>query len=192
MLFGPDTKAVEYIEYVYGLDTVKNWTDRFSILDYNDLSQLTNHAFYDVNAFQYGNASFEYDSLDRLLKEEWMQYPSGKTIRSWDHFYNPFTEHKRIMEYDSNGIIVQDLRIYPDGTESIFWFTDLEDSVSINNTNLSFMNESFLKWGKVILYKVDNAGVYVDSVEYVLSNKFLDIGKYETNMGGSDTGCPTP
>ena len=52
VLFGPDTKAVEYIEYVYGLDTVKNWTDRFSILDYNYLSQLTNHAFYDVNAFQ--------------------------------------------------------------------------------------------------------------------------------------------
>ena len=96
-----------------------------------------------------------------------MQYPSGKTIRSWDHFYNPFTEHKRIMEYDSNGVIVQDLRINPDGTESIFWFTGLEDSVFINNTNLSFMNESFLKWGNVVLYKVDDAGDYVDSVEYI-------------------------
>ena len=36
VLFSPDTKAVEYIEYVYGLDTVKNWMDRFSILDYID------------------------------------------------------------------------------------------------------------------------------------------------------------
>ncbi|HIA91301.1 MAG TPA: hypothetical protein EYO13_03365, partial [Candidatus Marinimicrobia bacterium] len=182
VLYGLETKTVEYIEYVYGLDTVKNWMDRFSILDYNDLSQLTNHAFYDVNAFQYGNARFEYDSLGRLLKEEWIKQPSGKTMRWWDYFFDSFTQHKRIMEYDSNGVIVQDLRINPDGTESIFWFTGLKDSVFVNHTNLSFMNESFLKWGKVVLYKVDNAGVYVDSVEYILSNRFLEKGKFETNM----------
>ena len=182
VLYGLETKAVEYIEYMYGLDTVKNWMDRFSILDYNDLSQLTNHAFYDVNAFQYGNARFEYDSFGRLLKEEWIKQPSGKTMRWWDYFFDSFTQHKRIMEYDSNGVIVQDLRINPDGTESIFWFTGLKDSVFVNHTNLSFMNESFLKWGKVVLYKVDNAGVYVDSVEYILSNRFLEKGKFETNM----------
>ncbi len=183
VLYGLETKTVEYIEYVYGLDTVKNWMDRFSILDYNDLSQLTNHAFYDVNAFQYGNARFEYDSLGRLLKEEWIKQPSGKTMRWWDYFFDSFTQDKRIMEFDSNGVLVQDFRVNPDGTESIFWFTDLEDSVFVNHTNLSFMNESFLQWGKVVWYKVDNAGVYVDSVEYILSKRLLKKGKYETNMG---------
>ncbi|MCH7763971.1 MAG: hypothetical protein IIB95_09545, partial [Candidatus Marinimicrobia bacterium] len=183
VLFGLEEKAVDYIEYVYRVDTVKDWTDRFSILDYNDLSQLTNHAFYDVNAFQYGNAHFEYDSLGNLSKEEWIRHPSGKTMRLWNHFFDPITQLSRIMEYDSNGVLVQDFRLNPDGTESIFWFENLEDSTFINHTNLLFWNESFLEWGKVVWFKVEPNGRYSDSVVYDLSKKFLVKGHFSTNMG---------
>jgi len=182
MLFGLESKAVDYIEYVYGVDTVKDWTDRFSILDYNELNQLTNHAFFDVNAFLYGNAHYEYDSLGYLSKEEWIRQPSGKTMRWWNHYFDPVTHLTRIMEYDSNGVLVQDFRLSPDGTESIFWFTSLEDSAKIKHTNLSFKNESNLKWGKIIWYKVDSAGVYVDSVDYLFSKKFLNKGNFESNL----------
>ena len=72
------------------------------------------------------------------------------------------------MEYDSNGVLVQDFRLSPDGTESIFWFENFEDSVYVNHTNLSFKNESFLKWGIVIWYRIGTAGEYVDSVEFTL------------------------
>ncbi|MBC8322880.1 MAG: hypothetical protein H8E70_04875 [Candidatus Marinimicrobia bacterium] len=183
VLFGMETKAVEYIEYVYGVDTVKDWTDRFSILDFNNLAQLTNHAFFDVNAFQYGNAHFEYDSLGYLGKEEWIRQPSGKTMRWWDHYFDPVNQLARIMEYDSNGVLVQDFQLSPDGTESIFWFTNFDDSAFVNNTNLSFKNGSYLEWGKVKWYRVDYDGIYIDSVEYNLSRQFLDKGQFETNLG---------
>ncbi len=183
VLFGMESKAVDYIEYVYGVDIVKDWTDRFSILDYNDLIQLTNHAFFDVNAFQYGNAHYEYDSLGYLSKEEWIRQPSGKTMRWWNHYFDPATNLTRIMEYDSNGVLVQDFRLSPDGTESIFWFTDLNDSTYVNQTNMSFKNESYLKWGKVIWYRLDASGAYVDSVQFNLSKRFLQKGSFETNMG---------
>ena len=183
VLFGMETKAVEYIEYVYGVDTVKDWSDRFSILDYNKLAQLTDHAFFDVNAFQYGNTHFEYDSLGYLSKEEWVRQPSGKTMRWWDHYFDPVTQLARIMEYDSNGVLVQDFRLSPDGTESIFWFENFKDSVNVNHTNLSFKNESFLKWGRVIWYRIDTTGEYVDSVEFMLPKRFLKKGSFHTNMG---------
>ena len=183
VLFGMESKAVDYIEYVYGVDTVKDWTDRFSILDYNDLIQLTNHAFFDVNAFQYGNAHYEYDSLGYLSKEEWIRQPSGKTMRWWNHYFDPATNLTRIMEYDSNGVLVQDFRLSPDGTELIFWFTDLNDSTYVNQTNMSFKIESYLKWGKVIWYRLDASGAYVDSVQFNMSKRFLQKGSFETNMG---------
>jgi len=183
VLFGMEAKAVEYIEYVYGVDTVKDWSDNFSILDYNKLAQLTDHAFYDVNAFQYGNTHYEYDSLGYLSKEEWVREPSGKTMRWWDHYFDPATQLARIMEYDSNGVLVQDFRLSPDGTESIFSFENFEDSVYVNHTNLSFKNESFLKWGRVIWYRIDTAGEYVDSVEFTLPKSLLKKGSFVTNMG---------
>ncbi len=183
VLFGMETKAVEYIEYVYGVDTVKDWSDRFSILDYNKQAQLTDHAFFDVNAFQYGNTHFEYDTLGYLSKEEWVRQPSGKTMRWWDHYFDPVTQLARIMEYDSNGVLVQDFRLSPDGTESIFWFENFEDSVNVNHTNLSFKNESFLKWGRVVWYRIDTTGEYVDSVEFMLPKRFLKKGSFHTNMG---------
>lgn len=183
MLFGMESKAVDYIEYVYGVDTVKDWTDRFSILDYNDLEQLTNHAFFDVNAFQYGNARFEYDSLGYLSKEEWIRQPSVKIMHWWDHYFDPVTNLTRIMEFDSNGVLLQDFRLSPDDTESIFWFSNLEDSMYVNHTDLNFKNESYLKWGKVIWYKVDTSGAYSDSVEFNLSRRLLKKGKFGTNMG---------
>ncbi len=182
VLFGMEGKAVEYVEYVYGVDTVKDWSDRFSILDYNNISQLTNHAFYDVNAFQYGNAHFEYDSLGHLSKEEWIRHPSGKTMYLWNHFFDPVTQLTRIMEYDSTGVLVKDFRLNPDGTESIFWFKNLEDSLFVNHTNLVFWNESFLEWGKIFWFRVDESGGYSDSVEYELSEKLLVKGQFSTNM----------
>ena len=83
VLFGMEAKAIEYIEYVYGVDTVKDWSDCFSILDYNKLAQLTDHAFFDVNAFQYGNTHFEYDSLGYLSKENGLDNLGKHAL--WDH-----------------------------------------------------------------------------------------------------------
>jgi len=183
VLFGMEVKAVDYIEYVYGIDTVKDWTDRFSILDYNELDQLILHAFFDVNAFLYGQAKFQYDSLGYLSKEEWFRQPSGKTIRWWDHYFDPVTQLTRIMEYDSNGVLVNDFRLNPDGTESIFWFTNLKDSMYVNNTDLVFMNESYLEWGKVVWYLTTSSGQYIDSIDYVLPKQFFKKGNYQTNMG---------
>ena len=182
VLFGLEEKAVDYIEYVYGVDTVKDWTDRFSILDYNHLSQLTNHAFHDVNAFMYGNAHFEYDSLGHLSKEEWIRHPSEKTMYLWNHFFDPATQLTRIMEYDSNGVLVQDFRLNPDGSESIFWFMNLEDSTFINHTKLVFWNESFLDWGRIVFYRVDNDSTSRDSVQYSLQKNYLNEGNFSIDM----------
>ncbi len=183
LLFGMEEKAVDYVEYVYGVDTVKDWTDRFSILDYNQLSQLVNHAFFDVNAFQYGFTHFEYDSLGYLSKEEWVREPSGKTMRLWNHFFDPATQLTRIMQYDSNGVLVQDFQLSPDGTESIFWFKNLTDSLFINHTLISFSNESYLDWGKVIWIRVDTTDACCDSIEYLLPKQFLVKGHFTVNTG---------
>ena len=182
ILFGLEEKAVEYIEYVYGVDTVKDWTDRFSILDFNEESLLKSHGFFDVNAFRYGHVEFEYDSTGRLTHEAWVRHPAGKTMRWWDHIFDPETQLTRIMEFDSNGVLVQDFQLSPDGTESIFWYTELVDSLFINHTNLHFKNVSKLEWGSLTWYEVDTGEVFLDSIEIFLPKNMLKEGTFAINM----------
>jgi len=53
-IFGREPQSISYIEWVFGLDSVKKWDDRFTTSDMNKIDKPDNYRFYDVNAFEYG------------------------------------------------------------------------------------------------------------------------------------------
>ena len=60
-IFGREPQSISYIEWVFGLDSVKKWDDRFTTSDMNKIDKPDNYRFYDVNAFEYGGKELDYD-----------------------------------------------------------------------------------------------------------------------------------
>ena len=52
-----------------------------------------------------------------------------------------------MFEYDSNGVLIMDVKLSPDGTEAVFWFTGPPDSSFTNNSTISYNLDGDLKWG---------------------------------------------
>ena len=46
-------------------------------------------------------------------------------------------EITHVFEYDSNGVLIMDVKLSPDGTEAVFWFTGQNDSSYVNNIILA-------------------------------------------------------
>ena len=54
-----------------------------------------------------------------------------------------------MFEYDSNGVLIMDVKLSPDGTEAVFWFTGPSDSSFVNSSEISYNLDGDLKWGKI-------------------------------------------
>ncbi|NOZ03969.1 MAG: hypothetical protein GXO92_05110 [FCB group bacterium] len=177
-IFGPEEKSHEYIEYVYGVDTVQSWGDRFTTVLFREDGQPYLYEFYDVDSYQYGNVGFMYDSLGHLSAQLWIKLPSRRIVRRWEYEFDPTTEVNRIMEYDSNGVLVSDTKLSTDGTEAIFWFIAPPDSTYINHTIISYLLEGDLEYGTLTWKSADGGGTAVDSQRFELTGDLLRMGEH--------------
>ena len=51
-IFGREPESLSYIEWVFGIDSVKKWNDRFTTSDMNKIDKPDNYRFFDVDAFE--------------------------------------------------------------------------------------------------------------------------------------------
>ena len=70
-IFGREPQSLSYIEWVFGVDSVKKWNDRFTTSNLNELDKPNDYRFFDVDAYEYGGKELEYDSLGRTTRDEW-------------------------------------------------------------------------------------------------------------------------
>ena len=82
-IFGRESQSVSYIEWVFGVDSVKRWDDRFTTSNINSNIQPDDYRFFDVDAFEYGGKEFDYDSLGRVVRDEWFRRPDGKSMHKF-------------------------------------------------------------------------------------------------------------
>ena len=52
-----------------------------------------------------------------------------------------------LFEYDSNGVLIMDVKLSPDGTEAVFFFTGPADSSFQNHSKVNYNLDGDLKWG---------------------------------------------
>ena len=148
-IFGREDQSVSYIEWVFGVDSVKKWDDRFTTSNINLDIKPEDFRFFDVDAFEYGGKEFEYDSLGRVTRDEWFRRPDGKSMHKFLFKYYDDLDITHMFEYDSNGVLIMDVKLSPDGTEAVFWFTGPADSSFINSSQISYNLDGDLKWGEI-------------------------------------------
>ena len=82
-IFGREPESLSYIEWVFGVDSVKKWDDRFTTSELNEIDKPNNFKFFDVDAFEYGGKELDYDSLGRTTRDEWFRRPDGKSMHKF-------------------------------------------------------------------------------------------------------------
>lgn len=115
-IFGPELHAEKFIKYLFQVDTVEVWENRFTRTHYIEFGKPYLYEFFDVNGFQFGNIGFSFTEDGILTTQLWITLPDKKIIREWTYEFNPSTEVTRIREYDSLKTLVDDVSLYKDGT----------------------------------------------------------------------------
>ncbi len=177
--FGHEEKTEAYIEYVYRVDTVKRWQDRFTIQEFNDLGQVESYRFLDVDAFEYGTIWFEYDSLGHMSKQEWIEQPSGESMRKWLYAFDPLTQVTHILEFDSTNTLVFEINLAADGTEVILFFTFPDDSAFVNHSRVGYRLDGDLEYGFLAWTVSDSLHLQThDTLRFKMSGPEIKEGEH--------------
>ena len=146
-IFGRESESLSYIEWVFGIDSVNKWNDRFTTSELNKLDKPENYRFFDVDAFEYGGKIFDYDTFGRTTRDEWFRRPDGKSMHKFLYKYYDDSGITHLFEYDSSGVLIMDVKLSPDGTEAVFFFTGPPDSNFQNHSKVDYNLDGDLKWG---------------------------------------------
>ena len=148
-VFGREPQSISYIEWVFGVDSVKKWDDRFTTSDLNEMDKPDNYRFYDVDAFEYGGKELDYDSLGRVKRDEWFRRPDNKSMHKFLYKFYDDINITHMFEYDSNGVLIMDVKLSPDGTEAVFRFTGPPDNSVQNHSTVAYNLDGDLNWGYI-------------------------------------------
>jgi len=193
-IFGREPQSLSYIEWVFGVDSVKKWNDRFTTSNLNELDKPNDYRFFDVDAYEYGGKELEYDSLGRTTRDEWFRRPDGKSMHKFLYKYYDDLGITHMFEYDSNGVLIMDVKLSGDGTEALFWFTGPADSSFQNHSEITYNLDGDLTWGKVIWAipgeldssSVDLSDIYAGdyTVSLVNDSMLQDSSIYDIHFNG--------
>jgi len=148
-VFGREPQSISYIEWVFGVNSVKKWDDRFTTSDLNEMDKPDNYRFYDVDAFEYGGKELDYDSLGRVKRDEWFRRPDNKSVHKFLYKFYDDLNITHMFEYDSNGVLIMDVKLSPDGTEAVFKFTGPPDNSVQNHSTVAYNLDGDLNWGYI-------------------------------------------
>jgi len=148
-VFGREPQSISYIEWVFGVNSVKKWDDRFTTSDLNEMDKPDNYRFYDVDAFEYGGKELDYDSLGRVKRDEWFRRPDNKSMHKFLYKFYDDLNITHMFEYDSNGVLIMDVKLSPDGTEAVFKFTGPPDNSVQNHSTVAYNLDGDLNWGYI-------------------------------------------
>ncbi|MCH7732702.1 MAG: hypothetical protein IIB44_09330 [Candidatus Marinimicrobia bacterium] len=206
ILFGPEENlSLKYIRYVYGVDHVLDFGDRFTEVVYKD-NKPSVTKFYDVNTFQYGEIEYFYDGSGELRQEDWISKPSDQLVRRFLYTYYPEDGITELWEYDSTLAQVTHLKLTPDNKALLFTVGFPQDSSFINTSRVSYtltenlvsgaikweweggrpdfnaphtalLSPSEMKAGTYDLLQLVNSPDLVDSATYKIT--FSGVGKSE-------------
>ena len=178
-VFQQEKNSLEFLQYLYNMDSTEVYGDRYTRTIFQDDEKPTVHKFFDVNGFNYGEIGFFYDSSGRLSSQVWIQMPSERVIRRWKYVPIQETDITRIMEYDSLGALIIDVKLDGQGREEILTFTAPEDFSFVDHTRTSFIMEDNLENGEIIWIEVDTVENRMDSTRiHHLHGETLSPGAY--------------
>ena len=178
-IFGQEENSRKFLNYLYNLESVRAFEDRYTQIIYGDDGQPVIYKYFDVNGFNYGETGYFYDANGSMSSQVWIEMPSERIIRRWR--YNPIvgTDLTQIMEYDSVGTLIKNVKLNPEGKQEALTFINPAELSYVNHSRISFRLEGELESGEIIWVENDTIEHWIDSTRiHQLNDQYLLPGSY--------------
>ena len=169
----------KFIRYAYNITQVKDYDDRFTSIEYDNLNNPILYKFFDVNGYLYGIIEKKYNkSSNKLRQEDWFLMPSKKLIRRYVNQFDELSGETDVWEYDSTLNVVNKMIVDIDGRADIIDLIYPLDNYPVSNAIFSFsLKEDAadikIKWEESLDNNISNFSYFTE-----LEPNFRKKGKY--------------
>jgi hypothetical protein len=126
VLFGDEPKSREFIEYLFGVEFVPDFRNRFTEVRVDSLQRMVSYKIMSAQGQQIGAVFMDYDSLGFLTNETWFQGTAMKRVREFRYIFHRDTGEQEVIERGREGQVVSHIRVKKDPHQTAGWGLGME------------------------------------------------------------------
>ena len=111
LLFGDELRSRRFIEYVYGVEFVTDFRDRFTEVFYDTAMATVAFKIMSTRGNLIGAIFLDYDSLGYLTNETWFQGEDMRRVREFRYIFHRDSGEQEVIERGREGQVVSHVRI---------------------------------------------------------------------------------
>ena len=111
LLFGDEPRSRELITFLYGVDFVSDFRDRFTEVIYDPDQIAAVYKIMSTRGNLIGAIFLDYDSLGYLVGETWFRGDDMQRVREFQYVFHRDTGEQEVIERGSEGQVVSHVRI---------------------------------------------------------------------------------
>lgn len=111
LLFGDEPRSRELIAFIYGVDFVSDFRDRFTEVIYDTAQIEVAYKIMSTQGNLIGAIFLDYDSLGYLVGETWFRGDDMRRVREFQYVFHRDTGEQEVIERGSEGQVVSHVRI---------------------------------------------------------------------------------
>ncbi|MEE9464824.1 MAG: hypothetical protein V3W14_04515 [Candidatus Neomarinimicrobiota bacterium] len=119
LLFGDELRSRRFIEYVYGVEFVSDFRDRFTEIFYDSSKATVAFKIMSTRGNLIGAIFLDYDSLGYLTNETWFQGDQMKRVREFRYIFHRESGEQEVIERGVEGQVVSHVRIKTDPHQQV-------------------------------------------------------------------------
>lgn len=129
VLFGDEPRSREFIEYLYGVEFVPDFRNRFTEVRVDSTCRVVSYKIMSTQGQLIGAVFLDYDSLGFLTNETWFQGEDMRRVREFRYIFHRDTGEQEVIERGREGQVVSHVRIKTDPHKRAGWGlgVDLEE-----------------------------------------------------------------
>lgn len=134
VLFGDEPKSREFIGYLYGVEFVPDFRNRFTEVRVDSVQRTVSYRIMSTQGQQLGAVFLDYDSLGFLTNETWFQGEELKRVREFRYIFHRDTGEQEVIERGREGQVISHVRIKTDPHKVPGWGLGAEVEQLIDTT----------------------------------------------------------
>ena len=111
LLFGDEPKSREVISYIYGVEYVSDFRDRFTEVIYDSSQVIVAYKIMATQGQLIAAVFLDYDSLGFLTNESWFHSDDMQRVREFRYIFHRETGQQEVIERGRDGQVVSHVRI---------------------------------------------------------------------------------
>ncbi|MFQ6614828.1 MAG: hypothetical protein ACE5D1_08295, partial [Fidelibacterota bacterium] len=156
MSMGLDEDALRFVKYLYGVNQVMAWGDRFTIRRYSKDRHPFETTFYEADGQPYGRIEEVRDPEGRLRYQVWTRLPDREVIRRWEYTYFPRGGYS-LKQYNRAGELVEFKTYNREGRRIVIQLSAPDTSRRTNRIEVAYRLSDTLRTARV--YLQDQTGI---------------------------------